>query len=66
MPSEVVKQRAQVSASSKTLQIFSTILSEEVRLPLGPLSSSSAEGDGFLVTTPRTHYMHFRGTLGWV
>ncbi|GAB1291096.1 S-adenosylmethionine mitochondrial carrier protein [Apodemus speciosus] len=29
VPSEVVKQRAQVSASSKTLQIFSTILSEE-------------------------------------
>ncbi|XP_051059381.1 S-adenosylmethionine mitochondrial carrier protein isoform X1 [Phodopus roborovskii] len=29
VPSEVVKQRAQVSASSKTLQIFSTILNEE-------------------------------------
>ncbi|XP_028711199.1 S-adenosylmethionine mitochondrial carrier protein isoform X2 [Peromyscus leucopus] len=29
VPSEVVKQRAQVSASSKTLQIFSTILKEE-------------------------------------
>ncbi|XP_005071240.1 S-adenosylmethionine mitochondrial carrier protein isoform X2 [Mesocricetus auratus] len=29
VPSEVVKQRAQVSASSKTLQIFSTILHEE-------------------------------------
>ena len=29
VPSEVVKQRAQVSASSKTLQIFLTILSEE-------------------------------------
>lgn len=29
VPSEVVKQRAQVSASSKTLQIFYTILSEE-------------------------------------
>lgn len=29
VPSEVVKQRAQVSASSKTLRIFSTILSEE-------------------------------------
>ncbi|XP_051010905.1 S-adenosylmethionine mitochondrial carrier protein [Acomys russatus] len=29
VPSEVVKQRAQVSASSRTLQIFSTILSEE-------------------------------------
>lgn len=48
VPSEVVKQRAQVSASSKTLQIFLTILSEEVRLPLGPVSSSSAEGDGLL------------------
>ncbi|KAL1790864.1 S-adenosylmethionine mitochondrial carrier protein isoform X1 [Sigmodon hispidus] len=29
VPSEVVKQRAQVSPSSKTLQIFSTILKEE-------------------------------------
>ncbi|XP_040594108.1 S-adenosylmethionine mitochondrial carrier protein isoform X5 [Mesocricetus auratus] len=34
VPSEVVKQRAQVSASSKTLQIFSTILHEEIPFSL--------------------------------
>ncbi|XP_026643863.1 S-adenosylmethionine mitochondrial carrier protein isoform X2 [Microtus ochrogaster] len=34
VPSEVVKQRAQVSASSTTLQIFSAILNEEIPFSL--------------------------------